>query len=63
MDIPIQSPLYRSIYKDRYSRQEKINKIEELTGRKLIVYVTNMNHPLGFLIEMILPRLLISCNL
>src|SRR4030042_4278899 len=49
MDVPPQSPLYRSIQKDRYSRQEKIVEIENLTGRKLIVYITNMRHPLAFI--------------
>lgn len=49
MDVSPQSPLYRSIHKDRYSRQEKIATIENLTKRKLIVYITNMNHPLGFI--------------
>ncbi len=49
MEIPSQSPLYRSIQKDRYSRQDKINDIENSTGRKLITYTTNMNHPWGFI--------------
>lgn len=49
MILPPQSPLFRSIHKDRYSRQEIIKEIEGLTGRKLIIYMTNMNHQMGFI--------------
>ncbi len=48
MDMPSQSPLFRAISKDRYARQDIISQIEKVTGRRLIVYITNMRHPMGF---------------
>jgi hypothetical protein len=47
IENPEQTPLYHSIQKDRYSRQDLIKKIESETGRKLIVYIANLNHPAG----------------
>lgn len=40
-DIPSQSPLYWVEQKDRYLRQLAIRDIEEITGRRLIVYFAN----------------------
>lgn len=45
--LPKQTPLYHSLQKDRYSRQEQITDIEQLTHRALIVYAANLQHPLG----------------
>jgi ATP-dependent protease ClpP protease subunit len=41
--------LFRSIHKERYARQELIKKIEQETGRTLIVYVANLSHPGGII--------------
>lgn len=38
-------PLYHAVNRDRYERQSLIAKIESLTNRRLIVYVSNLNHP------------------
>lgn len=40
-DLPSQSPLFWVEQKDRYLRQLLIRDIEELTGRRLIVYFAN----------------------
>lgn len=40
-DFP-QTPLYRALHSGRYARQVAISSIEELTGRKLIVYEANI---------------------
>lgn len=40
-DIPKQSPLFWVEQKDRYLRQLLIRDIEEITGRRLLVYFTN----------------------
>lgn len=39
--IPLQTPLYHALNKSRYARQELIKTIQELTGRKLLVYFAN----------------------
>jgi hypothetical protein len=36
-----QTPLYRAQQSDRYMRQEGIRRIQELTGRHLLVYETS----------------------
>jgi hypothetical protein len=38
-------PLYHVVNRDRYERQSLIARIESLTKRRLIVYVSNLNHP------------------
>jgi hypothetical protein len=43
--FPAQSPLYYANNRDRYERQNMIKTIEEMTNRRLIVYVSNFNHP------------------
>lgn len=43
--IPKQTPLFHAYNRDRYERQDLIKEIEQYTGRKLIVYVANLNHP------------------
>lgn len=45
IDIPKQTPLYHSIQKSRYSRQQWIKGIQDYTRRELIVYVANLQHP------------------
>lgn len=40
-DLPTQSPLYWVGQKDRYLRQQLIRDIENLSGRRLIVYFAN----------------------
>lgn len=37
-------PLYHAVNRDRYDRQALIREIEKVTGRRLIVYVSNLNH-------------------
>lgn len=37
-------PLYHAVHRDRYERQALIREIEKVTGRRLIVYVSNLNH-------------------
>ena len=49
LHIPKQSPLYHSLHKDRYARQQRIREIEQATGRTLIIYVANASHPGGFI--------------
>ena len=36
--LPSQTPLYHSLNNSRYSRQEMIRQVEEVTGRRLVVY-------------------------
>src|SRR5215210_8012323 len=38
------SPLYQAMHSRRHQRQELIRKIEESTGRRLLVYYANVNH-------------------
>ncbi|WAM36587.1 hypothetical protein OTK01_000361 [Caldicellulosiruptor acetigenus] len=45
--LPSQTPLFYANNCDRYQRQEWIKKIEELTGRKVLIYIANHNHPLS----------------
>src|SRR5947209_11249475 len=40
-DLPVQSPLFWVEQKDRYLRQLLIRDLEELTGRRLVVYFAN----------------------
>jgi len=47
LDIPDQTPLYRALHKERYSRQELIQQIEKETNRELVVYIANLQHPGG----------------
>lgn len=42
-NFPTQSPLFYVNNRERYQRQEWIKKIEKFTGRRLIVYVANLN--------------------
>jgi len=37
-----QTPLYRAMQSDRYARQAAIREMEEMTGRRLIVYEANL---------------------
>lgn len=43
--LPVQTPLFHSVNRDRYDRQEIIRQIESYTGRRLLVYIANLNHP------------------
>lgn len=45
ISLPKQTPLYRVAQQDRYLRQELIKKIEGYTERRLLIYVSNVNHP------------------
>ncbi len=47
LNIPEQTPLYRAIHDKRYNRQNLIKEIEEITGRKLIIYISNIHHYAG----------------
>lgn len=47
VDTPEQTPLYHAIHKERYSRQQLIEEIERETGRELIIYIANLQHPGG----------------
>ncbi len=38
LKVPEQSPMYWALRKERYTRQEYISKIQEITGRRLLVY-------------------------
>lgn len=44
-NLPDKSPLFEAIHQPRYYRQHIIREIEELTGRRLIVYFGNIVHP------------------
>lgn len=44
-DLPKQSPIYYAKNRGRYERQNFIKVIENMTNRRLIVYVANFNHP------------------
>jgi hypothetical protein len=43
--FPPQTPLFYANNRDRYERQNLIKTVEQMTGRRLIVYVANFNHP------------------
>ena len=47
LDLPLQTPLYYALNKDRYSRQKLIETIQTATGRTLFAYIANSNHPAG----------------
>jgi hypothetical protein len=47
ISIPPQTPLYYSEHRDKYSRQQMIKDIQDVTGRELIAYVANIHHPAG----------------
>lgn len=49
IEVPSQTPLFHSIHRDRYFRQELIRKIQTETQRTLIVYVANASHPGGII--------------
>lgn len=44
INLPNQTPLFHSINRDRYERQAFIREIEQATGRRLIVYISNLSH-------------------
>ncbi|MBW3637855.1 MAG: hypothetical protein KY445_15535, partial [Armatimonadetes bacterium] len=43
------TPLYEAIHAERYRRQQFIRDIEEKTGRRLLIYFSNTNHPQSFI--------------
>ncbi|WP_028776203.1 SDH family Clp fold serine proteinase [Shimazuella kribbensis] len=43
--LPPNQPLYHAVHRDRYIRQTLIKEVEKVTGRPLIVYIANFNHP------------------
>ena len=45
--LPPQTPLFHAVNRDRYERQSIIRNIENHTGRRLIVYIANLTHPLN----------------
>lgn len=45
MNFPPQTPLYHALHAERYQRRELIQQVQALTGRKLMVYFTNITHP------------------
>lgn len=45
MNFPSQTPLFYATNRNRYERQALIREIESFTNRRLIVYVSNFNHP------------------
>lgn len=45
---PSRTPLYEAIHAERYRRQQFIRNIEQQTGRRLLVYFANTNHPSSF---------------
>lgn len=49
MEFPQQTPLFHATNRERYERQSLIKQIEDLTGRHLIVYVANFNHPMNMI--------------
>ena len=42
---PQQTPVFFTLNKDRYNRQQTIAEIEDQTGRELLVYTTHFAHP------------------
>jgi len=44
IDLPRQTPLFHAVNRDRYERQGLIKGIEEVTGRRLIIYIANLSH-------------------
>lgn len=49
--LPVQTPLFHSLHRDRYSRQQAIREIEAITGRQMIVYAASLSHPDGAISE------------
>lgn len=47
IDVPPQTPFYRALHKERYSRWQLIKDIQNETRRQLIVYIANTQHPGG----------------
>jgi len=47
INIPLQTPLFHAIQKERYSRRQLIEEIQSETQRELIVYIANLQHPGG----------------
>lgn len=47
IDVPPQTPFYRALHKERYSRWQLIKDIQNETHRQLIVYIANTQHPGG----------------
>jgi hypothetical protein len=45
LNLPKQTPLYHAVHRDRFDRQALIREIEKLTGRRILVYIANLNHP------------------
>lgn len=45
---PAQSPLFHATHKDRYRRQELIKDIEDMTKRRLLVYIAEAQAPIGY---------------
>lgn len=43
--MPKQSPLYHAIHRDRYERQALMKELEKITGRRILVYISNLTHP------------------
>lgn len=46
-NFPPQTPLFYATHRDRYARQSQIEEIEQVTGRRLIIYLANLSHPLN----------------
>lgn len=45
VNLPSQTPLFHAVNRDRYERHSLIKQIEEFTGRRLLVYISNLSHP------------------
>lgn len=43
--MPKQSPLFHAIHRDRYERQALMKELEKITGRRILVYISNLTHP------------------
>lgn len=43
--FPEQTPLYHALNAERYARRDLIQRVQQITGRKLLVYHTNIAHP------------------
>ncbi|HDN67615.1 MAG TPA: hypothetical protein ENF86_01530 [Firmicutes bacterium] len=48
LKVPEQSPMYWALRKERYTRQEYISKIQEITGRRLLVYFSTNEGSISF---------------
>ena len=46
-DLPAQSPKYWAKEKDRYIRQQLIEDIEDITGRRLVVFFSQLSQEIG----------------